>query len=121
MEAMVLAYNIAGPELKKLKKICAGKSVRVRAVTPEDFTQPVGALCGVEKRLESPAPESGELTEKLLVLTHMTQRQLDSLLTELRTARLCTGALKAVLTPTNAKWSSYKLYAELKRERGSLA
>ena len=116
MDAAVLAYNFTGAELKKLKKICSGKLARVRAVAPEDFAQPVGALCGVEKRIEPPPP-AAPVSEQILVLANFAPRQLDALLADLRTARVGTAALKAVLTPTNAKWSADKLCMELLKER----
>lgn len=117
MNATVLAYNLEPAELKKLKKICAGNGARVRRAAPEDFSQPTGALCGVEKRISPSAPEGGGLDEKLLVLAHFAPRQLDALLAGLRTARVCTDTLKAVLTPANAKWDAYRLCAQLQRER----
>ncbi len=116
MDAAVLAYNFDGAELKKLKKLCTGKGARVRAVAPEDFAQPLGALCGAEKRIDNPPP-AAPMDEKILVLAHFAPRQLDALLTDLRTARVGLDALKAVLTPTNAKWTADKLCAELLRER----
>lgn len=118
MDAVVLAYNFEGTELKKLKKLCAGKSARVRSVAPEDHAQPVGVLCGVEKRVEG--AQGGAVEEKMLVLAHFAPRQLDSLLTEMRTARVGTDALKAVLTEHNAKWPCARLCAELKREREAM-
>lgn len=118
MDAVVLAYNFEGAELKKLKKLCADKGVRLRSVQPEDFAQPVGALCGVEKRAEGVTGVSVE--EKLLVLARLAPRQLEALLAEMRTARVGAGALKAVLTPTNGKWSADRLCRELRRERDAM-
>ena len=120
MNTTVLACNFAGAELKKLKKLCSATGVRLRAVTPEDQAQPIGALCGVEKRLPGASPSAAPAEEKTLVFARLTERQLDSLLTEMRTARVGTDALKAVLTPSNAGWSVHKLAAELMRERASL-
>lgn len=120
MDAAVLAYNFDGAELKKLKKLCSGKLARVRAVAPEDFSQPIGALCGVEKRVEPPPP-AAPVDEQILVLAHFAPRQLDALLADLRTARVGTAALKAVLTPTNAKWNADRLCAELRRERDAFS
>lgn len=116
MDAAVLAYNFDGAELKKLKKLCSGKGIRCRAVAAEDFAQPVGALCGVEKRLDDPPP-AVPVADQILVLARLAPRQLDALLAELRTARVAAAALKAVLTPANAKWSADRLCMELKRER----
>ena len=115
MNPTVLACNFGGAELKKLKKLCSGKGARVRAITPEDHAQSVGALCGVEKRAEvTPSAEPAE--EKMLVFAHFAGRQLDSLLAEMRTARVGIDALKAVLTPTNSAWNARRLAAELRRE-----
>ena len=55
----------------------------------------------------------------MLVFAHFAGRQLDSLLAEMRTARVGTDALKAVLTHANSTWSVRRLAAELRRERGT--
>ena len=116
MDATVLAFGFDAAELKGLKALCAKKSVRFRGVSPEDYGQSIGALCGAAKRSGDAAP-GGALPGKMLVFAHFRDMQLDMFLSELRTARLGRDALKAMLTPTNAQWSPAALYAELSREK----
>ena len=116
MDATVLAFGLDTAELKGLKAACARKSVRLRKVPPADCGQSIGALCGAAKRREDAAP-GGALPGPMLVFAHFREKQLDMFLSELRTARLGLGALKAVLTPTNAQWDAASLYAELAREK----
>ena len=116
MDATVLAYGLDAAELKGLKAACARKSVRLRRVLPPDCGQSIGALCGVGRRREDVSP-GGALPGPMLVFAHFREKQLDMFLSELRTARLGLGALKAVLTPTNAQWDAAALYAELAREK----
>lgn len=119
MNTILLAYNFEGAELKALKTLCARKSVRLRRVIPEEYAQPVGAFCGVEKRVEK-AAEDGPRPGKMLVFAGFGEKQLDMFLTELKTARVGGGAMKAVLTPANAKWDSYALFTELAKERNAI-
>ena len=117
MDATVLAFGLDAAELKGLKAACARKSVRLRRVLPEEYGQSIGALCGTGRRREDAAP-GGAVPGPMLVFAHFREKQLDMFLSELRTARLGLGALKAVLTPTNAQWNAAALYAELAREKG---
>ena len=66
------------------------------------------------------APPDQPFTEELLVLSGLSDQQMDTLLTFLRQKRIFI-ALKAVVTPTNAAWTVQKLYGELCRERAAFA
>ena len=110
----ILIYNISGPELKKLKALCAGKGVRARAVRPEEYGEPTGALCSLRERTGTPAP-SGSVGQ-MLIFSGFGEKQLDMMLAELDTARLCKSAVKAVLTQYNISWDAVKLYSELSLE-----
>lgn len=52
----------------------------------------------------------------LLLLSGLTDRELDELLAQLRAAK-AVWPLKAVVTPHNRSWSLEKLYGELEKER----
>ncbi len=54
---------------------------------------------------------------RMLVMAHFTDMQLDAFLLAIREASVGTSALKAVVTDINSKWSGYKLYTELVKER----
>ena len=119
MDATVLAFGLDAAALKGLKVLCARKGVRLRRAAPADCTQSIGALCGEGPRREDAAP-GGALPGPMLVFAHFREKQLDMFLSELRTARLGLGAIKAVLTPTNAQWDAHALYAELAREKSRI-
>jgi hypothetical protein len=119
MNTVLLSYNMEGQELKKLKALCARKDVRLRRVLPEEYAQPIGAFCGVEKRTDA-TPEMPLPTQQLLLFAGFGDRQLEMFLGEMKTARIGAGALKAALTPTNAKWDSCALFRELTKERETM-
>ena len=117
--AVLLIYNISGPELKRLKTLCAKKSVRARAVSPDDYGEPVGALCSLRERTGAPAP-GGEVGQ-MLVFAGFGENQLDMLLAELDTVRVGKNAIKAAVTRYNAAWDSVRLWQELSREHEEMA
>lgn len=118
MEPTVLIYGVEGAQAKRLRGLFARKNVRARFVRPEEYGEPVGAMCGARAKTGA-APDGGEL-RAMLVFCRCTTRQLDMLISEIRTARLCPDALRAVLTEHNAAWSGERLCAELINERKSL-
>lgn len=65
------------------------------------------------------SPEKSEkvrLLKGVLVLYGFTNRRLDEFLSQLRRAKVPPVALKAVVTETNADWSFYELYQEIRAE-----
>lgn len=115
----VLAYGFSGPEMKKIRGVCEKISLRLRKVQPEEVTQPVGAFVGRGKFLET--SDTAEPVGEMLVLCHVSERQLEVFLSGLRTVRVAGEALKAVLTDTNARWTGTRLYAELQKESAEFA
>jgi len=120
MNAKLLIYNFEGKELKALKTLCAQNNVRLRRVLPEEYSQPIGAFCGVKPHSDSADARGEEITERMMVFANFGGRQTDAFLSALRTARVGVGALKAMLTLTNADWDSHRLCAELSRERDNM-
>ncbi len=117
MTATVLAYGYEGKELKTLKGVCARMGLRLRRVDAAGYARPVGSFFA-----PSPRPEggpAGTVPGRMVVLAHLTDRQLDAFLSAMNTARAGT-CLKAVLTEQNAAWTGPELYAELARERDAL-
>ncbi len=117
----VLLYNIPKEKLRKIRFLLVKLGLEGREVAPEEQTLPVGVLAGVS--LPSPAPEPSEeeerFTGEMLVLCGLSSPQFSAFLSALRQNR-CPVALKAVLTETNAAWSSMKLHRELLAERAAL-
>ena len=119
MTEMVLFYTPENTErTRKLKGIFVRLGVRIRNISPEQMGETVGFLAGLEgydpaeEREEFPAP-----AEEMLVMKNFTSRKIDELILAIRKAGLKKIELKAVVTPTNAGWTFYKLYEEIREER----
>lgn len=94
--------------------------VRVRAVEPADYAQPIGYLAGV-KGIGSVETETEKLPqEKLpaefLVMAGLSGARVDQVLSAIRKSGVGPIPYKAVLTVTNQGWDAYSLLAELMRE-----
>ena len=118
----VLLYNLPKEKLGKIRFLLFKLGLEARAVAPEEYGLPVGALAGAEGL--SPAQEStGEaqerFSEEMLVMCNLSSAQFSAFLNALQQNR-CGVALKAVLTETNAAWSSVQLHRELRREHEAL-
>lgn len=116
----------------KLKGVLVRMGVRIKNVTPEQVTETIGGLLGLpgfgkaENQGEADVPEqSGEdgrvleipsVTEEVLVMHNFSGGRLDELLLNLRKAGVPRIHLKAVVTETNAAWTFYQLYEEIKEE-----
>ena len=119
MTEMVLFYTPENTErTRKLKGIFVRLGVRIRNISPEQMGETVGFLAGLEgygpaeAGEDFPAPE-----EEMLVMKNFTSRKIDELILAIRKAGLKKIELKAMVTPTNAGWTFYKLYEEIREER----
>lgn len=113
----LLMYNLEGERARRLRMIAMMLKIRVRPVAPEEYGERLAALAGLEAPAGAPAeaPFDGEM----LVFAEFSNALLDRFLSEMKRAKLSV-ALKAVLTPTNAQWTSARLRGELDREREAL-
>lgn len=116
---MILAYNLPDARLGKLRFLCMKLGVLVKAVPQEDFSQPIGALCGASERVES-TESAASLPGEMIVFCHMDSRAVDRFLMTARQMRVPAFPIKAMLTTTNAAWSARQLYAELAEERAAI-
>ena len=58
-----------------------------------------------------------KIEDEMLVMKGFTRRRIDELLMAVRKAGLSRIDLKAVVTDSNAGWTFYQLYEEIKEER----
>jgi len=113
----LLLCNIPPHKRAKLQVLALRCACRVQAVPPDRFGDTLADI------LSGAAPSGGAaepFTEELLVMSGLSDRQLDALLAGLRRQKVGV-ALKAVVTPTNVGWTVQELYAELCREREAFA
>ena len=118
MTPTLLAYQIDPGKLGRMQVVCLRLGIRVQAVDPADFGQPIGALAGVLPRTaDAPAaPLPGEM----LVMAHFRPGMLEGMLQGFRAAHIPPVALKAMLTDTNAAWTAPALYAEIAKEHAAM-
>ena len=124
---LVLYYSTGDPRMKKqemmMKSVLVRMGVKIRNVAPDQVMESVGYLAGVpgfEKREVLQQPEAEEkipqITEQMLVMKDLTSRRIDTLLLNLRKAKVPKINLKAIVTEQNAGWSFYHLYEEIGEE-----
>ena len=124
---LVLYYSTGDPRMKKqemmMKSVLVRMGVKIRNVAPDQVMESVGYLAGVpgfEKREVLQQPEAEEkipqITEQMLVRKDFTSRRIDTLLLNLRKAKVPKINLKAIVTEQNAGWSFYHLYEEIGEE-----
>ena len=116
---MLLCYNLDKRTDAMLRVLCQKQHIRFRAVKPEEYALPVGALAGIPAKSEVGA-EPGSFDAPMLVMCHMLSDQLDAFLQGMRTGGVPRIPLKAVLTPTNVTWNSLRLHDELAREHAAM-
>lgn len=108
----------------KLKGVLVRMGIRIKNVGADQVTETVGGLLGLpgytkeeetSGTLDAPK-ELPLITEEVLVMHNFSGSRLDALLLNLRKAGVPKINLKAVVTESNAGWSFYHLYEEIKEE-----
>lgn len=127
---IVLYYNPdASVRVTKLKGVLVRMGIRIRNVAPEQVLDTVGALAGIpgykstsKEAAENPVRSDANHTglpligQEVLVMHGFSGSRIDELLAGLRKAGVSKVELKAVVTETNAGWSFFHLYEEIKKE-----
>ena len=113
----VLMYNCSDEQWAKLRQIFLMLRVRIRPVEADQYGLTLENLLG---RSEEKSPVEEEFSDPMLVFCNLPHEKLDHLLTAMGRAGLPRIALKAMLTPTNAGWTSQQLWTELRREHAAM-
>ena len=117
MEKTILIFNFPAEEEKELRRL-ARDDVRILPVPAGRFDVPLSGILEEGEAVGGSGKASEEpLRERMMVFAGFPGDEFDSLLASLKAGKVGVGALKAVLTPTNAGWTSRELYRELVRER----
>ena len=78
------------------------------------------ALAGLVEPVESEQGKDTSFSEALMVLHGFSGSRIDTLLSKLRKAGVGNIPYKAVLTPTNLRWTGPELCEELKKEHEAM-
>lgn len=118
--AQVLLFNIRGDKLRRIRMLTFKLGLRCIEVAPEDFSRPLGMLCGrADEAVADGADEAPAFGGEMLVMDGLSSAQFHGLLDALRRERAAV-ALKAVVTESNSRWSAARLYRELSAEHEAM-
>ena len=117
--SQVFLYNITDPgKAGRIRAALARLGIPGRTVERAEFSHPIGYLSG-RPGFAPGTGEGSDFDEEMLLLDGLSKRDFSALLDELR-ASGATVALKAIVTETNAGWTSSQLHAALKMEHEAL-
>lgn len=100
----------------KRKAVFVQMGVRIKNIFPEQFSQKIGFLAGMEGYQVTQETCDGEIDQEVLILEGFSQQRINELLYRLVRTKQPRIELKAIVTETNASWSFYELYQEILRE-----
>ncbi|HJA48301.1 MAG TPA: DUF3783 domain-containing protein [Candidatus Agathobaculum intestinipullorum] len=116
----VLLYQPEGSELgAQLKPILVRMGVRIKNVTSDAVGQTVGCLLGRKGFDARENPEAPALGQPMLVMDGFTDKRLEILLREMRSAGVSVP-YKAVVTENNLGWLFHQLFDELAAEHAAM-
>ena len=106
----ILIYQVK--ETEAVKQLLAPMKIRLEEIKTTDLRQSIGDLAEGKKNVLT-APQ-----ESLMVFCGVNEKHFDKILFELRRKQIPVD-YKAVLTPSNRKWSVLMLMLELTKEKNS--
>lgn len=122
----ILAFHITDERYSRLDRICRRNGIRLRRVPDEDCGRPLGVLLGLPENAFPEAPDAPEtpaasaaVDTELLLLADMNNTALGRFLEESRKEDVVVDH-KAMLTPTNIRWTPAELLTELKEEHAAM-
>ncbi len=116
---LLLCYHLPETQASQTRLIAMRYRIRVRVVHDEELGQPLAALCGLQPSIQ-PAPQADAFADPMLVMAFFPMPLANQFLLALKKAKLPPISLKAILTDTNAEWSSAYLRDQLSAERDAI-
>ena len=128
-QPVLLCYNLNEDKARGVRMAATRLKIRVRRVEAQEYALPLAVLCGLESAAQEaaqmdtvtePAEGTAAFADEMLVMALFPPGMMELFLQTMRRMGVTSIALKAVLTPTNAAWSSAWLRDELSREREAI-
>lgn len=116
----ILAFNLSGERLSKLRFCCMKLGMRVQAVPPEKFGQTLAALCGLAEETATMEPVEATISGEMVYFAFRDLTAVNRVLTTMKQLRMPPFRLKGVMTDTNLTWTPVQLYQELMQEHQAL-
>lgn len=116
----LLIFHLDDTEYKKLEQITRNLKIRCERVADSAYNQTLEALASGKVNPLATTFTGNIPPESLLLMCDFSDKRMDKLLFELRKAGVAID-FKAVLTPTNQKWTIPQLMFEMHKERAAYA
>lgn len=116
----LLLYNLEGTKGNAWRAAAMRLKIRIRTVSRQEYALPLAELLAKAAKEPAAGPVM-TIPDEMLVMAHFPPGLMDVFLLTARRMGAAPVALKAVLTPTNARWNSLELYRELSAERDALS
>ena len=116
VKPVVLGIALNEEQTADMRVLCARFGFSYCPVKPEEYAEPMEALCGIVERYGN-LYDGDALPEGVLFFAGCTDEQLQKFLTLSKNGSIHRPGLLACLTETNADWNPLVLFSELYRER----
>ena len=113
----LLLYNIEKRKSIEIKNLCRKLNISYSDVDKSDYSLTLERLLKLTDECQK--GEGEDFNEEMLLLADFGEGILNLFLSLLRKKK-CTVALKAVLTDTNRKFTSYELFNEISQEHKAM-
>lgn len=113
----LLMYNIEKRKSIEIKNLCRKLNIGYSDVEKSDYGLTLESLLGLSGNVST--SEAVDFNEEMLLIVDFGDGLLNLFLSLLRKKK-CTVELKAVLTETNKKFTSYELYNEISKEHKAM-
>lgn len=120
MEKIIL-FNTEPETEEFIKKCAANMRIKTVSAAPEMYTETLESIAGNGTAKENVGASAmlPEGTGSLMLMCGLSDKHMDRLLAKLRQSVMKVD-YKAVLTPTNSKWTLKRLIFEMEREKKAL-
>jgi hypothetical protein len=116
MQETILCYNLNKERKTQVEELAKALEIDVKHVENQDFSAPLGALCGVLENTKSEKSSEKSFEDEMMVLCFFEDDKFRAFLSSFKKNNIKPVALKAVLTPHNAVWNGIELHKNLFEE-----
>ncbi len=118
-EPILLTHNLNEARESAIRGLAEPLGIAVRPVPAAGQHTTLGTLLAEGVAADGAAAQAAEASfdEEMIIMCHFPRPLLNALLDGFRDKGIPSVSLMAVLTPTNATWTSAALYRELCKER----
>lgn len=123
MKKQILLYNIKDRKrAMEIRRVLMPLKLRIKNILSDDFAHPIGYLLGMEGYAPSDQiPDDCYFEDEMMIMAGLTSYEIDQIIHGFHKRRIPGIPLKAIVTPHNQEWNSYKLYGDLKKEHEKMS